>query len=111
MQGDLLEPLTAPVNIIAANLPYVLTGDLVAVNTNGYEPRLALDGGKDGLDLIKKLVVQSKNKIMPGGCVLLEIGLGQKEPLQRFLESHNIANEVTFDSDLSGIERVVSLRY
>jgi release factor glutamine methyltransferase len=107
LTGDLLEPLSTSANIIVANLPYIRTGDLPQVNTTGYEPRLALDGGADGLDRIKQLSLQAKDKFLPGGCLLMEIGLGQNNSIASFL--HNLLPSAKIDLalDLSGIKRVV----
>jgi len=107
--GDLLQPLPEPVNIIAANLPYVLTGDLTAVNTIGFEPKLALDGGRDGLDLIRAICSQTKSKLLTGGFLLLEIGLGQREPLQKILKTTGLSS--TFYTDLNGIDRVAVTQF
>jgi release factor glutamine methyltransferase len=94
------------VEVIIANLPYVRKAELA--NTS-FEPRLALDGGEDGLDQIRRLAGQLKGRLRPGGYVLLEIGQGQPEAVtslfSRLLPSTGI--EVT--PDLAGIDRVVSL--
>ncbi|HEX7475723.1 MAG TPA: peptide chain release factor N(5)-glutamine methyltransferase, partial [Dehalococcoidales bacterium] len=74
LQGDLLAPVPEPVDMVVANLPYVKQSDLPEVNTWGHEPALALDGGKDGLDVIRRLISQVKGKLKPGGALLLEIG-------------------------------------
>ena len=83
-QGDLLAPLTTPayleqVDLIAANLPYVPTGELegLARDVREYEPLLALDGGPDGLDLYRRLVPAARRLLRPGGTLLMEIGPGQ----------------------------------
>jgi len=78
-QGELLEPVTHPVDIIVANLPYVRTADLPGVNTSGWEPRIALDGGDDGLDIIRRLCSQVCTRLKPGGSLLMEIGDGQRD--------------------------------
>ncbi len=109
LQGNLLTPLPQTVNIVVANLPYVRTADLAAVNTVGFEPELALDGGVDGLDRIRELCLQTTNKLLPGGCLLLEIGLGEKAPLVEFLNKNGLALDITFYKDLRGIERVIAV--
>jgi len=107
LAGDLLEPLPAPADIIAANLPYVLTTDVPKVNTSGFEPMLALDGGVDGMDVIKRLILQAKDKLQPGGCLLMEIGMGQSKATADLLESIYPTAKIDIVPDLSGIERVV----
>jgi release factor glutamine methyltransferase len=107
--GDLLEPIKEPADIIVANLPYVRSVDLPAVNTYGFEPRLALDGGEDGLDVIRQLCDQVEGKLKPDGTLLLEIGLGQKDTVELYL--HNSFSRSTIETfkDLAGIDRVVCL--
>jgi release factor glutamine methyltransferase len=76
-QGSLLEPVTEPVDLVLANLPY-LTPEQIAGNPElEAEPRLALDGGSDGLDLVRALVADLPRVLAPGGGVGLEI-----DPLQ-----------------------------
>ena len=110
LQGDLLEPAPLLVDIIAANLPYVLTAEVAQVNTSGFEPRLALDGGTDGLDTIKKLCLQAKERFNPGGYLLLELGMGQSQTVSAILKDLYPAAAIEILSDLAGIERVVCLR-
>jgi release factor glutamine methyltransferase len=107
--GDLLEPLKGSFDIIVANLPYVRTADLPIVNTNGYEPRLALDGGEDGLDVIRRFCVQVRGKLKLGGSLLLEIGIGQKELLVNYLLSLFLEAKIESFRDLAGIDRVVCM--
>ncbi|HEX9896510.1 MAG TPA: peptide chain release factor N(5)-glutamine methyltransferase [Dehalococcoidales bacterium] len=107
--GDLLEPILQPVDIIVANLPYVRTADLPAVNTNGYEPRLALDGGEDGLDVIRRLCTQVDRKLKPNGSLLLEIGMGQREEVVNLLHALFSLAPISVIPDLTGIDRVVCM--
>ncbi|MBN1287747.1 MAG: peptide chain release factor N(5)-glutamine methyltransferase [Anaerolineae bacterium] len=78
VEGDLLDPLTAPADLIAANLPYVPTRCLNRMP--GIEPRAALDGGPDGLRCIARLLAQAPALLKAPGLLLLEIGgFGQVE--------------------------------
>lgn len=79
LQGDLLAPLPEPVNVIAANLPYVSINefDHLAPGITHFEPAQALLGGADGLDFIRRLLEQAPSRLRPGGVVLLEIGASQ----------------------------------
>jgi release factor glutamine methyltransferase len=106
IKGDLLTPLPGPVDIIAANLPYVKKSD---INLKS-EPELALDGGIEGLDKINDLCRQAPGKIKPGGRLLLEIGQGQAAAVKAIL--HNVFPDgaVEIYRDLGGIDRVVSVR-
>ena len=107
--GDLLEPLDGPIDIIVANLPYVSTADLPTVNTNDFEPRIALDGGVDGLDIIRRLCCQVEGKLKPDGTLLIEIGLGQIDALTAYLRGLSPEGNIEIVRDLAGIERVVCL--
>ena len=108
--GNLLEPVKEQVDIIISNPPYVRTADLTTVNTSGYEPPLALDGGDDGLDVIRRLCAQINGKLKPGGSVLLEIGMGQKEEVFSLLKNLYPLEEVFVFPDLSNIDRVVYMK-
>lgn len=107
VQGDLLEPIPVSVDIIVANLPYVITDEVPKVNTAGFEPAQALDGGADGLDVIKRLCRQAKDKLNVNGCLLLETGLGQSRAVAELLKELFPSSKIEVINDLSGIERVV----
>ena len=79
LQGDLLAPLPEPVHLIAANLPYVSEAELAQLPPHiaRFEPRLALDGGPDGLAVVERLLAQARTHLRPEGAILLEIGVAQ----------------------------------
>jgi len=103
--GDMLEPLPEPVDFIVANLPYVRQSD---VDPASFEPVLALNGGKDGLKHISKLCHQAAGKLRPGGCLIMEIGQGQKEAVTTLLRSLYPSARIEITPDLGGIDRVVT---
>ncbi|MBA7712779.1 Release factor glutamine methyltransferase [subsurface metagenome] len=107
LQGDMLSPLPEPVDLIIANLPYVREPELSPL-TN-FEPRLALDGGSDGLEKIRQLCRQVSYKLSPGGYLLLEIGQGQGTEVTTLLRSLFPLAKIEITPDLSGIGRVVNL--
>lgn len=111
LQGNLLEPLPEPVNVIIANLPYVKNHELrmLAPETIDFEPSVALIGGEDGLNVIRQLLNQIEGKICPGGCLLLEIGYGQKEPITSLINSHFAQASIEIIPDLAGIERIARI--
>ena len=109
LKGDLLAPLTSPVDLLIANLPYVKKDDFDEMPTGKFEPRTALDGGEDGLEQIYRVCRQLKGKINPGGCVLLEIGLGQSKAVSELLRSLFPDASIEMKRDLAGIERVVEM--
>ena len=107
LRGDLLETVPTKVDIIVANLPYVLTAEVPQVNTSGFEPHLALDGGADGMDVIKGLCLQAKDRLRSAGCLLLEIGLGQDKIAAHVFQELFPFADVDLIPDLSSIPRAV----
>jgi len=107
LQGNLLEPVPAAVDIIVANLPYVLTDEVPKVNTAGFEPEGALDGGPDGTEVIKRLCLQANERLNPKGRLLLEIGMRQSQKVSEILRDKSPGVKIEVVTDLSGIERVV----
>jgi release factor glutamine methyltransferase len=103
LYGDLTAVLPEPVDIFVANLPYVNSSDCKA----SPEPRLALDGGIEGLDVIRRFCTGLQGKLRPGGWVLLEIGRGQEETVQLLLREAMPGARVGTMKDMAGIERVV----
>jgi len=106
LNGDMLEPLPEPVDFIVANLPYVKQSE---IDASSFEPVVALDGGIDGLTKIKRLCHQVSGKLLPGGCLLLEIGKGQREAVTTLLNNLFSTADIEVAPDLSGIDRVVSM--
>jgi len=106
LQGDMLHPLPEPVDFIVANLPYVRKSQ---INTASFEPLLALNGGPDGLEKIRRLCHQAEDKLHPGGSLLLEIGQGQEKAVANLLHSLFPRAKIEITADLCGIDRVVSL--
>lgn len=77
-QGDLYEPLPVTlrgrVDVLLANVPYVPTEEigLLPAEARVYEPRVALDGGADGLDVLRRVAAAAPRWLTPGGCLLVE---------------------------------------
>ncbi|MFC1847582.1 peptide chain release factor N(5)-glutamine methyltransferase [Chloroflexota bacterium] len=109
LAGDMLDPLPELVDIIVANLPYVRESELLRTDTLNFEPSLALNGGADGMEKIRRLCLQISDKLSPGGCLLLEIGQGQSRAVTTFLGGLFPMADIEVTPDLSGIDRVVSL--
>ncbi|MFC2066667.1 peptide chain release factor N(5)-glutamine methyltransferase [Chloroflexota bacterium] len=110
LQGDMLDPLPEPVDLIIANLPYVKESELAQTTLGNFEPLLALNGGKDGLEKVYKLCHQVVNKLCPQGSLLLEIGQWQAKPVVALLHSLFPSARIEVAKDLAGIERLVSVR-
>ena len=109
LAGDLLKPAVAlpPFDMIVANLPYIPSGEIagLAVEVRG-EPLAALDGGHDGLVLIRKLLTDVPACLVAGGFVLLELGEGQAPAVADLCVAAGLVSTFTL-ADLSGIQRVV----
>jgi release factor glutamine methyltransferase len=109
INGELVKALPEPVDVIVANLPYVKSSDLPSVNTNGFEPTLALDGGNDGLNIIRELCDQAGDRLKPGGTMLLEIGMGQGEQVRMLLQEKFPGSNVSITRDYAKIDRLASV--
>jgi release factor glutamine methyltransferase len=107
--GDLAEPLRSGVfDVVTAVAPYVPTAQLSTLprDVQRYEPRLALDGGEDGLDLVRRIVSSAARILRPGGWLLLELGGAQDELLAPALVSAGFVTCATWcdeDEDLRGL--------
>jgi len=110
LKGDMLEPLPESVDLIIANLPYVIEKEIPEKGPLSYEPRKALDGGKEGLDKISELCRQSSGKLNKEGSILLEIGQGQAAFVKLMIMDNFPHGSVKVLKDLAGIERVVYFR-
>ncbi len=109
VQGDLLGALPSAVDLLIANLPYVRRRDLQTLPFTRFEPRLALDGGEEGLDLLFALIAGLPGKLNSEGVALLEVGLGQDLPVAQRLRETFPGAGIKSCRDLAGIERVVIL--
>jgi len=109
LQGNMLEPVPEPVDLIVANLPYVRESELARMGSARFEPLLALDGGSDGTERIRQLCHQTGSRLQPSGSLLLEIGQGQREAVTALLHTLFPKGKIEVVPDLSGIDRVVSL--
>jgi release factor glutamine methyltransferase len=109
-EGDLLAPAIErglSFDLIMANLPYIPAGDLPDLAVTRYEPRLALDGGADGLDLIRRLLAQVPQAARPGALVLLEIGAGQGAAALALARETLAPQDAELMLDYAGHDRII----
>jgi release factor glutamine methyltransferase len=108
-RGDLLEPIDARLIVISANLPYVTTQDWERLprQIREHEPRMALDGGREGLDVIRRLLRQAPAYLRPGGRVLLEFGAGQGDPMQAAARENFPTARISLREDFAAIPRLL----
>lgn len=112
VQGSWLDPLRGQaVDAVVSNPPYIPTDEIerLAPEIRLYEPRLALDGGRDGLDAYRVLVVEAAAVVRPGGWLAVEVGAGQAARVAAMGERAGWAVD-RIVPDHAGIERVVCLR-
>lgn len=111
-QANLLSPMPpASLDYVVANPPYVSTDEwrCLPAQIRDYEPRVALDGGPQGLASINPLIAQAARALKPGGLLCMEIGAGQWPAVRQLLASHGFQNS-QIRSDLAGHARFISAR-
>lgn len=102
------DPTLWDFDVIACNPPYIPTEDIASLDPSvrEFEPRLALDGGIDGLDFYRIVVPLWANSLRLGGTILLEVGIGQAEAVKELLMRAGYEN-IQIHPDPAGIARVV----
>ena len=108
IQGDLLEPLDPEsLDAIVSNPPYVATSEYARLprEIHDHEPPMALEGGRDGLSVISKLVQQAATRLKSGGILLMEIGENQAAQVRELMEAAGYFN-VEILKDLAGQDRI-----
>ncbi len=107
VRSDLFEKITGTFDLIVSNLPYIPTAEIPTLSREvRRDPLLALDGGEDGLDLVRRLLEAAPGFLTPGGRVALELGQHQP-PLVADLLGSGGWREIEIMRDLAGIERFV----
>ena len=108
--GDLLEPVPEPIDLIVANLPYIPTDRISTLQPEvQQEPALALDGGPDGLDLIRRLLTQAESKLKDSGIILLEMDPDQISVVQELALQHFPEGSTSVEQDLAGMDRILTI--
>ena len=111
-QGNLLEPISEPIDLITANLPYVTDHEWTMLDDGVklYEPELALKGGLDGLDIIRELLIQATGKLTSDSAILLEIGWKQGQASVKLAESIFPTAHIELKQDYAGQDRFVIIQ-
>ncbi len=115
VQGDLLAPLAGGWRysyFIAANPPYLSQAELAAAppEVARWEPRAALDGGPDGLSVIRRLLAMAADRLHAGGAVLVEIGAGQGAEVLKLARRHFPQAMVEIARDYAERDRLLAVR-
>lgn len=103
---DLYGDLSEKFDIIVSNPPYIKTEEIDALDkeVKDYEPRIALDGGEDGLDFYRRICEGAKQRLNEHGKLFLEAGYGEAEEIKKMLENDF---NVEIIKDISGIDRII----
>ena len=107
--GDVLAPLDGPVDVIVTNLPYVRTDEWRSLPPElaEHEPRIAFDGGADGLILIRRLLRDAPSRLRPGGALFAEISYEQGEAVLALVEEAFPGASSESRKDLANLDRVL----
>ncbi len=109
--ADWTSALSGQFDLIVSNPPYISGGDIESLEpeVRNYDPRLALDGGADGLEAYRVLIPPAGRLLAPGGLIVLEFGAGQGENVAALLEAQSFSN-LKLRLDLNGRDRIILAR-
>ncbi len=110
IHSDLFTRLRGRFDLIISNPPYVPSAEIETLQTEvrDYEPRLALDGGEDGLDFYRKIAANVSKYINRGGLLIMEVGAGEAKEVVKLFKGHSYA---IIAQDFNGVERYVKVGY
>lgn len=109
--GAYLAAVAGPFDLIVSNPPYIRSGDLddLQPEIRHFEPRVALDGGIDGLAAYRRLIESAPRVLVPGGVLAMEIGWNQKQALQDLVAADRRYERSRFHPDYASKDRVACL--
>ena len=110
IQSDLFSKIHGRFNLIVCNPPYIKTSEIPALQreVRDWEPRIALDGGEDGLDFYRRLAREISRYIAKVGMLMLEVGGGQAEEVLKLFEKRDYAMVV---KDYQGVDRILKIAF
>lgn len=109
IQSNMFENIDKKFDIIVSNPPYIKTKEIDKYKLK-YEPKLALDGGEDGLNFYKIIINEGHKYLKPNGIIALEIGYDQKEDIQKLIKDNENYKESYCIKDLEANDRVIIIR-
>jgi release factor glutamine methyltransferase len=109
VQADLMTAFRGAWDLLVANLPYIPQERLGRLEVSRHEPHLALEGGRDGMELLRRLVGAIPDLLRPGGLAVLEIDEGQGDALRSLVQARLPSSEVAIEQDLAGRERILTI--
>lgn len=114
LNGNILKPLydehlERSIDILVSNPPYIPSRVIeeLQIEVSTYEPKLALDGGEDGLDFYRNIIDNSGDLIRENGIIAFEIGHDQAKEIEKLLETNGNFKDIETITDLSGLDRVI----
>ena len=117
LAGDWREPgwveqLGGPFDLVVSNPPYIASADIAGLmpEVARFEPRLALDGGDDGLDPYRRIAASGRQLVTAGGWLLVEVGEGQATDIARLFSAAGLRPAAPW-KDLAGIDRVIPAKH
>ena len=112
LQADLLASLTGPLDLVVANPPYLSQAELASASPEvaGWEPRVALHGGSDGLAVIRRIVAMAAYRLGPGSALLMEIGATQGAEALGLAQRHFPQANLQIVQDYAGRDRLLVVR-
>lgn len=110
IKSDLFNRIRGRFDVIVTNPPYIPTADLENLQreVRDYEPKLALDGGEDGLDYYRRIAADAPKYLNRGGVLIMEVGIGEAQEIVRMFRSNTYAMIV---KDFNGVDRYVKIMF
>lgn len=107
LHSDLFDKVRGRYDFIVSNPPYIKSDDILSlqVEVKSHEPRIALDGGKDGLDFYKKIIDNAPRFLKNNGKIFFELGINQSEDVKKLLEKD--FSDITIIKDYNKIDRII----
>ncbi len=116
LKGDLFGPLPGELKgrsgMLLANPPYINAKDMetLAPEVAAFEPKEALYGGQDGMDIIRRIIIEAPEYLVAGGLLLMEIGYDQGGAVRSLAETSGSYSQIEILKDYAGIERILKAR-
>jgi release factor glutamine methyltransferase len=106
---NMADALRGPLDLIVSNPPYIPSADIAALapEVREFDPRLALDGGRDGLDAYRAIAATASALLAPGGILIVEIGIGQAQSVAALLAAAGLVSLPPY-ADLNSIPRALA---
>lgn len=110
VQSDYAAALSGPFDLIVSNPPYIRSDEIgkLEIDVRDHDPRLALDGGEDGLTAYRMIASQAEQLLAAGGALIVEVGHDQATDVAKIMEASGLTAQTPPTADLGGIHRVVT---